>query len=172
MKPKIEQINKTLKGADKSEQILKTYKEFGISPLSGLKGSIGLFVQLPILIAVFAVTTESALFRDAPFLWATDLSLPDRTLALSFSIPGLGSYVNALPIILGIISVIAAFVHARSAASGPGSSPRSGLLLALAFVVFFYSCAAALVLYWMVVNISQVFENQYVTQWAPAPRGP
>ena len=123
-------------------------------------------VLLPILIALFGVTTESTLFRDVPFLWASDLSLPDRALALSFSIPGLGSYLNMLPILLGIISVFAALIQSRS--SG-GTSPRSGLLLALAFVVFFYSFAAALVLYWMVVNVSQIFEGLYVTRVQSVP---
>jgi YidC/Oxa1 family membrane protein insertase len=165
MKPKIAQINDTLKGAEKSEQILQTYKEFGISPFSGLKGSIGLFVQLPILIALFAVTTESALFREAPFLWITDLSLPDRTLEWPLTIPILGSYLNLLPILLGVICTIAALVQAHSA--GTGTSPRSGLILALAFVIFFYPCAAALVLYWMVVNVSQIFEGLYVTRVTP-----
>lgn len=164
MKPKIRQISKTLKGAAKSEEILNTYKEYGISPFTGLKGSIGLFVQLPILIALFAVTTESALFRDVPFLWAPDLSLPDRYMALSFSIPAVGGYVNLLPILLGIISVFAALIQTRATGFGAGSSPRSGLLLALAFVFFFYSCAAALVLYWIVINVSQIFESQYVTR--------
>ena len=65
MKPRLQEINKTLKGAEKSEAVFQTYKDYGISPFSGLKGSIGLFVQLPILIALFAVTTESAMFRDA-----------------------------------------------------------------------------------------------------------
>jgi YidC/Oxa1 family membrane protein insertase len=166
MKPKIEHINSTLKGAEKSEQVLQTYKEYGISPFSGLKGSIGLFAQLPILIALFAVTTESALFRDVPLLWVTDLSLPDRAFTLSFSIPGLGGYVNLLPILLGIVSVIAALMNARNSDSG---STRSGLILALVFVIFFYSCAAALVLYWIVVNVSQIFESSYAARTAPRP---
>jgi YidC/Oxa1 family membrane protein insertase len=159
MKPKIEHINKTMKGAAKSERILEIYKEHGISPFSGLKGSLGLFVQLPILIALFAVTTESAMFREVPFLWFADLSLPDRTLALPFTIPGLGAYFNVLPILLGIVCVAAALILSRSAS---GSSPRAGLILALVFVVFFYSCAAALVTYWLVVNVSQIFEGMYV----------
>jgi YidC/Oxa1 family membrane protein insertase len=161
MKPKIDHINSTYKGAEKSERILGTYKEHGISPFSGLKGSMGLLIQLPILIAFFAVTTESALFRDATFLWATDLSLPDRAMSLSYSIPGMGAYLNLLPIILGIVSIAAAYIQVRS---GAAASPRSGLILALVFVGLFYSCAAALVLYWLVVNVAQIFEGLYVTR--------
>jgi len=128
-----------------------------------------LFVQLPILIALFAVTAESALFRDAPLFWVSDLSLPDRAFALSFSIPGLGNHVNLLPILLGVISVIAALIHARITDFSGGGSPRSGLVLALVFVAFFYSCAAILVLYWMVVIVSQVVEGLYVARTTPVP---
>jgi YidC/Oxa1 family membrane protein insertase len=162
MKPEITHIEENLDGPEKNENILQTYKAYGISPFSGLKGSISLFIQIPILIAVFAVTTESALFHNVPFLWLSDLSLPDRILFLPFSIPGLGAYINLLPIILGVISVLAAFVQSRSGDGGASASPRAGLILASIFVVFFYSCAAALVLYWIVANVSQIFEHQYV----------
>lgn len=158
MKPAIERIQATMKGAQRSEEILGVYKEHGVTPLSGLKGSAGLLIQLPILIALFAVTTESALFLDAPFLWAPDLSLPDRALALPFRIPGLGSHLNALPLVLGAACVAGAAAQSRFAAPGTEVPLRSGLVLALAFVVLFYSCAAALVLYWTVVNLAQIAE--------------
>jgi YidC/Oxa1 family membrane protein insertase len=164
MKPRLEEINKTLKGAEKSEEMFKTYKDFGISPFSGLKGSLGLFIQLPILIALFAVTTESAIFRDVSFLWISDLSLPDHTIQLTLAVPGVGRYLNFLPFLLGVICVAAALIQSRSAGPGVESSPRSGLILALIFVIFFYPCAAALVLYWIVVNTSQIFEGLYVSR--------
>lgn len=157
MKPKVEIINNTLKGAEKSERMLDLYKEFGISPFSGLKGSLALFLQLPILIAVFAITTESAIFRGVSLLWATDISLPDRAAELPFSIVGLGGYLNMLPVVLGLVSVSAAYVQSRLA--GGRRIPLAGLLLALAFVAFFYSCAAALVLYWIIVNFMQILES-------------
>lgn len=166
MKPRIDEINETLTGAEKSEQTLQAYKDFGISPFSGLKGSLGLLIQLPILIALFAVTTESALFRDAAFLWFSDLSLPDRTVSLPFSIPWLGSYFNILPMVLGLICVVSALVQSNTGDAHSSNSPRSGLILALVFVIFFYPCSAALVLYWSVVNTSQIFEGLYVSSSA------
>lgn len=169
MKPIIERIEATREGADRSEEILRTYKAHGITPLSGLKGSASLLVQVPILIALFAVTTESAMFLDAPFLWAPDLSLPDRALALPFTIPGLGSHLNVLPLVLGAACVAAAAAQARQAGPGATASLRSGLVMALAFVVLFYSCAAALVLYWTTVILAQMAEAAYVARSARAP---
>src|SRR5690606_6219870 len=53
MKPKIASVRARYKGAEQSERILGIYKENGVSPFSGLKGSAGLFLQIPFLLAVF-----------------------------------------------------------------------------------------------------------------------
>jgi YidC/Oxa1 family membrane protein insertase len=163
MKPTIERIKQNYKGAERSEKILQAYEAYGFSPLAGLKSSAALFIQLPVLIALFAVTTESALFRDAPFLWISDLSMPDGVLGLPFNIPLLGDQMNLLPVALGIVSVIATQAQRRMHAS---ASPRTGLFLALLFVVLFYSCAAALVLYWLTVNAVQIIEGLCMRQGA------
>ena len=60
--PEIADIKSRLKGGDQSEAILELYQSRGVNPLSGLKGSVGLFVQIPILIAMFNVASDSALF--------------------------------------------------------------------------------------------------------------
>jgi len=162
MAPKIDEINAEFKGAEKSERTLELYKEYGVSPFTGLKGTAALFVQLPILVVFFAITTESALFRDIPFLWFDDLSLPDRTFRLPFAIPGIGGYVNFMPIILAIVSVLASIVQKHSAVGSALKFSGGAMLMVLMIVVFFYSCASALVLYWTTANIAQIFEGEYV----------
>ena len=163
MIPEINKVKQMYKGAEQSEAILAIYDKNGISSWSGLKGSLALFVQLPILIAVFAVTTESVVFREVPFFWIGDLSLPDRVLTFSRSIPGLGMNLNLLPLILGIINI---YSMGRQRYNNPDSLKGANymaLLLTLLIVFFFYSFAAALVLYWAVVNFVQVFESEYVS---------
>ena len=150
MAPEIVEAKATLSGAAESERILAIYKAHGVSPLSGLKGSAALLVQLPILLAFFGVTTEADVFRDASFLWVTDLAAPDRLTDLGAHIPLLGSAVNALPLALGAVGWLASV---RNPQAG-----RSGLWLNLAFTVLFYPFAAALVLYWVVVNVAQWLE--------------
>ncbi len=111
MAPKINAINTTFQCAEMSERTLELYKEYRVSPFTGLKGSAALIVQLPLLIAFFSITTEFALFRDIPFLWHTDLSLPDQTFRLPFTIPGNGGYVVFMPIIFGLVSALASAIQ-------------------------------------------------------------
>ena len=106
IKPQIAQIKIAYKGAEQSERILSVYRDNGVSPLSGLKGSLGLLIQLPILIAVFNVTTESSVFSGAAFLWIADLSRSDGLVSLGVSIPTLGAWFNVLPVLLGVMNVL------------------------------------------------------------------
>lgn len=156
MQPQIDHARAHYKGAEQSERILAIYKENGISPFSGLKGSVGLFVQIPFLLAVFNVTTASALFAGAGFLWISDLSLPDTAAMLPFGIPLLGNHLNALPIALGAVNVFS--LRQPTAESGSGSRVTP-LIVTLLIVFLFYSFAAAVVLYWLTVNLLQAGER-------------
>jgi len=162
MASEIDQFKQRYKGAEQSEAILETYKKYGVSPWSGLKGSMALLVQLPILVTVFTVTTESAIFREIPFWWFNDLSLPDRSLAFPLSIPGVGRYLNVLPLILGLINIYSMRRQRRNNPDSAEGANRISLFLTLLIVFFFYSFSAALVLYWIVVNLVQILESEYV----------
>lgn len=150
MAPYIAEAKETYKGAQQSERIVAIYKQFRITPLSGFKGSVGLLLQLPVLIAVFNVTTESALFKGETLLWINDLSMPDRLLDLGHSLPVLGSGFNLLPLLLGGVGWYSARMQ--------GSANSGGLWLHAIITVLFYSFASALVLYWLTVNVLQAIE--------------
>ena len=153
MAPEILSIKANLNGAEQSEAILALYKRYRVSPFSGLKGSASLAVQIPILITIFGLTTESAIFREAAFLWMDDLSLPDALFSLPFVIRGLGGGLNALPLLLGIVSVPASYRLRLLNPVGSSSVRWTALRLSLVIVVLFYSFAAALVVYWITVNV-------------------
>jgi membrane protein insertase Oxa1/YidC/SpoIIIJ len=85
----------------------------------------------------------------------------DRLLPLSFSLPYFGSYVNLLPIALGIVTFV-------SMAYTNNGWDRSGLTKGLAmgglFFVLFYSFPAALVLYWLAANLLQFVQQLVIGQ--------
>lgn len=159
--PLIADIRDKYKGAEQSERILAVYSENKISPFSGLKGSIGLFVQIPFLLAVFNVTTSSSIFAGESVLWIADLSQADRAFVLPFYIPFLGDSINALPLILGVVNISFA-----DTTSGSSMSARwTPILISMLIVLVFYSFCAAVVLYWLTVNVLQIAERQLQTRF-------
>lgn len=165
MRPAMEEIKRTSKGEKRSERMLSLYKEHGISPFSGLKGSAALFVQIPILICLFNVTAESAVFRDASFLWMSDLSLPDQLALLPFVVPLFGASLNLLPIALGAVNLFSGSLEAKREPTA-SSRNRTALIFTILILVFFYSCSAALVLYWLAVNLTQMAERRFLRRKA------
>ena len=163
IKPQIAQIKIAYKGAEQSERILSVYRDNGVSPLSGLKGSLGLFIQLPTLIAVFNVTTESTVFSGAAFLWIADLSRSDGLVSLGVSIPTLGAWFNVLPVLLGVMNVL---VMRRQQADSTDRTLVVAGVVSVLIVFFFYSLAAALVLYWMTITLVQIGENSIASKLA------
>jgi len=164
-KPQIDKAKADLRGAEQSERILAVYKENKISPFSGLKGSVGLLVQIPFLLAVFNVTTRSSIFACQEFLWIADLANPDAAFALPLVLPILGGYINALPLVLGVTNVLSA-IRDRDTVAAAKVVP---IAISLLIVTVFYSFSAALVLYWLTVNLLQSVEKALMQKLEKAP---
>ena len=156
--PEIAEIKSRLKGGDQSEAILELYQSRGVNPLSGLKGSVGLFVQIPILIAMFNVASDSALFSGVSMGWVSDVSQPEHTFSWGLNLPLLGQYFNATAFGL------AAFML-WSELSKPERSYGS-LLFAVVVGVLLYSFPVFLVVYWLLITVAQYLEQQLVTHEA------
>ena len=153
MHPLINAAKRDLNGAAQSERILEIYKQHGVNPFSGLVGSVGLFVQIPILLCVFNVLAESSAFAGIGFWLLEDLAEPDRAIPLGIGVPLLGAYLNVMPLVLGACLWLSGYV-----AGFEGQSARGGMVLSLVMVLFFFSFASGLVLYWMVVTLLRVPE--------------
>jgi YidC/Oxa1 family membrane protein insertase len=154
-KPQMDKARRDFKGAERSERILAIYKDNRITPFSGLKGSVGLLVQIPFLLAIFNVTTRSSIFAHEEFLWISDLALPDAAMALPFVIPILGGHVNVLPLALGVFNILSSVRDQDTS----HTSKVIPIIISLLIVTVFYSFSAALVLYWLTVNLLQAGER-------------
>ena len=154
-KPQMDEARKDYKGAEQSERILAIYKDNRITPFSGLKGSVGLLVQIPFLLAIFNVTTRSSIFAHEEFLWISDLALPDAAMALPFVIPILGGHFNVLPLVLGVFNILSSVRDQDTS----HTSKVIPIIISLLIVTVFYSFSAALVLYWLTVNLLQAGER-------------
>ena len=159
--PLLKEIKSTHTGVEQSEQIVKLYELQNYQHGAPFKSLLGIGIQIPVLVALFNILGNVSALNGASFLWINDLTVADRLLPLSFSLPYFGSYVNLLPIALGIVTFV-------SMAYTNNGWDRSGLTKGLAmgglFFVLFYSFPAALVLYWLAANLLQFVQQLVIGQ--------
>jgi membrane protein insertase Oxa1/YidC/SpoIIIJ len=113
---------------------------------------------VPVFIAAFNMLAENPWLAGEAFLWISDLSQPDTVAQLPFSIPFLGSGVNLLPLLMTVLSIIAAWLQNRGVSDALARQRlgRRLWLMSLAFLLLFYTFPAGMVLYWTVNNASAV----------------
>ena len=101
-----------------NQETMKLYAEEGVNPMGTLVGMLPLFIQMPILVALWTGLNTDINLRHAPFdgWWIKDLAAPDALVAFDppITIPVLGQLpllgwmftgvtgLNLLPILMGI----------------------------------------------------------------------
>ncbi len=158
MKPHLDALKKKY-GKDRQklmEEQGKLYQEFGISPAASLGGCLPMTIQMPIWIALYqglyrlASTPEFA----APFLWIENLGVPETA-----------------PWLLIAFTAISQYLLAKMTAQPSGDEQQRTMnrmmqIMMPAMMVYFGTLVpAGLVLYWVVNNIFQFFQQLYTTGW-------
>jgi YidC/Oxa1 family membrane protein insertase len=142
-----------------NKEMLKIYQDYGVNPLGGC---LPMLIQIPIFFGFFYMLQGAVELRHQGFLWVDDLSQPDTV----FRIPGLGLPVNLLPLVM-----TATMYWSMSVAPQPAGVDNPMLkvmkLMPLMFLVFCYSYAAALSLYWTMQNVLSVVQIKYNLQRKP-----
>ena len=97
LKPQIEKLKEKVKDSQQQQvETMKMYREFGVNPLGGC---MPMLLQMPIWIALYRFFPASIEFRQASFLWATDLSSYDVLTYLPFEIPFVGGHISLFTIL-------------------------------------------------------------------------
>jgi len=123
-------------------------------------GCLMIFFQFPIWIALFAALRVEFALRHESFLWATDLSMPDRLFGLPFW-PG---EFNILPMLMLALWVI----QQKLAPSPGGDDPQVKMQMKMVkfmpymFFIFLYKYAAALSVYMCVSSAWSIIESKMV----------
>ena len=158
--PILSTIKKNYKGAEQSEKILAMYKDQGVHPLYSLKSLLGVLVVIPVFIGAFDMLAENIHLSGESFLWIADLSQPDAFVAMPFSLPFFGGYLNLLPFIMTGFSFAASKLHTHPAmdAAQQRRQARNLVLMSLGFLVLFYTFPAGMVLYWTTNNLISVIK--------------
>jgi YidC/Oxa1 family membrane protein insertase len=158
MKPLVQSLNETYKGVELSQHMVELYQREKFDHLLPFKGMIGLFIQIPIFIALFNVLAETPELSGASFLWIGDLALSDRLFSLGVNIPFFGGYFNLLPFVMAFVTVLSTWYASKKSSE---QKMQFGALFGMAgaFFVLFYSFPAALVLYWTFSNLFQFIQQ-------------
>lgn len=134
---------------------LELYKKYGVSPLKGCSsGCLPLFLQIPVIWALWSVLPRLVELKGEKFLWIKDLSLPDRTFHLPFSLPFLGEWINILPILTAIIMYIQMkFTNPEVDPEQASQQKIMGIIFPIIFGIIFYQFLSALLLYWLINSL-------------------
>ncbi|GJM10533.1 MAG: hypothetical protein DHS20C11_28090 [Lysobacteraceae bacterium] len=161
LQPMIAQIRAESRGEEQVNRLNALYKEHGVSPLYAFKSLTGLLIQIPIFIAAYHLLHEHAGLNGVEFLWIQNLALPDHAISLPFTIPFFGGWINALPLLMTVLTIITARLHQDQTLTPDLAiaQQRQLYLMALAFLLLFYTFPAGMVLYWTTNNAVEAVKS-------------
>ena len=154
IQPKLQKIKEKYKNDTQklSKAQMQLFKDAGYNPASSC---LPLFLQMPILFAVFTVFRTTIDFRGAPFFgWITDLSVPDTL----FSIGGLP--INILPFFMGATM----FLQQKMMSPNSSDPQQKTMMYAMngVFLILFYTFPSGLNLYYSVFNLLSIAQQKYM----------
>ena len=133
-------------GNDKEQlnrELLSLYRTYKVNPLGGC---LPMLVQFPIFIAFYWVLLGSIELRHAPFmLWMKDLSAYDPY------------YIT--PVLMGASMFI---TQKMTPTTGDPTQAKMMLAMPIVFTFMFLKFPLGLVIYWLVNNILQIFQQLYI----------
>jgi YidC/Oxa1 family membrane protein insertase len=170
IQPKLTAIRNKYKANPRkmNEEIMAFYKTEGINPLN--PGCLPMFLQMPLLIALFVVLQRAIELRGVPTLlvpWVKDLSMPESIYHLPFQIPMYGSNFAIIPIVMALLT----FFQNRMTIKDPNQKFMIWFMPIFMFVLF-NNFPAGLVIYWTLSSalglVQQKLVDRSIAAKAPA----
>ena len=155
LQPQLDEIKRNYKGEEAHNLTLAVYKEHGVNPLYTLKSLVGFLIQIPIFIAAFDMLGENIALDGASFWWIDDLAAPDNWIALPFTLPFFGGYLNLMPVLMTGVTLLSSWVQQDENLTPELERAQTMrlYLMAGAFFLLFYTFPAGMVLYWTTNNV-------------------
>ena len=162
LKPKMAKVRDKYKDDQQAAQLetMKMYREYGVNPVGGC---LPVLVQMPIWFALFRFFPASIQFRQAPFLWAHDLSSYDVIAWLPFEIPFFGAHISLFTVLYGVSMIAYTYYNSKQMdMSAMGGNQQAKMMMymqymmPIMFLFFFNSYAAGLTTYMFTSNIMNI----------------
>jgi YidC/Oxa1 family membrane protein insertase len=160
LKPQLAGLREKHKDDMQKQQMetMKVYREYGVNPLGGC---FPVVLQMPVWFALYRFFPASIEFRQASFLWATDLSSYDVFFYLPFDIPFFGGHVSLLTL-LWTASTIAYTYYNMQNMDMSQMNPALKYMqyfMPVMFLAFFNSYASGLTLYLLYSNLLNIMQT-------------
>ena len=146
----------------KQQKTMELYRQAGANPMGGC---LPMLLQMPILIAMFTFFPSCIELRGQSFLWANDLSAPDKILEWSGNIPILsslfGNHLSLFCLLMTATNIIYTWLTTKSQ---PSSQSMPGMkwmmyLMPLMFLFFFNNYAAGLSYYYFIFTLITILQT-------------
>jgi YidC/Oxa1 family membrane protein insertase len=141
IQPELNDIQKRYKSDPQKLQaeMMRVYKEHGMSPFSMFSGCLPLLLPMPVLFALFFVFQNTIEFRGVGFLWLHDISQKDPY--------------YLLPIAMGLSMYVLTWIGSRNTPPNP-QTKMMGYIFPVMMTFLLANLAAGLNLYYAVQNIA------------------
>lgn len=135
-------------------------RKAGANPFTGC---LPMFLQMPILFALYGAFSHAYEIRQAGFLWIKDLSLADHFMALNFW----PHQLNLLPILYMGMTVAQTMLQPKPATSDPQQDQQRKMMMFMpvAFGFLFYRMPAGLLLYFAASATFGMIESWYIRKY-------
>ncbi len=155
LKPQIEKLKEKVKDPQQQQvETMKMYREFGVNPLGGC---MPMLLQMPIWIALYRFFPASIEFRQASFLWATDLSSYDVMTYLPFEIPFVGGHISLFTILWAGTTLIYTYYNTKHMDMSANPAMKyMQYLMPIMFLGFFNTYASGLTCYLFFSNLFNI----------------
>ena len=168
--PDIAEINAKYPGQEnalkRQQKTMQLYRKAGTNPMGGC---LPMLLQMPILIAMFSFFPSCIELRGQSFLWAADLSAPDKIVEWGGQIPFLtnsfGNHISLFCMLMTVTNIVYTYLNmqAQKQQGMPGMKWLM-YLMPLMFLVFFNNYASGLSYYYFIsllITIAQTYSCRY-----------
>lgn len=120
-----------------NQKMAELYKEQGVNPFAGC---LPLLIQMPIMIGIFYGIRDFQYVGPANFMWMENISLPDPIF------------------VLPVLSALTTYIQSKQSMPDTSSTQNKVMLYFMPLFIGYISFQfpAALVLYWVVMNLMQI----------------
>ncbi len=151
----------------KQQKTMELYRQAGANPMGGC---LPMLLQMPILIAMFTFFPSCIELRGQSFLWANDLSAPDKIIQWGTHIPIIsslfGNHVSLFCLLMTVTNIVYTWMTTKSQ---PSSQSMPGMkwmmyLMPLMFLFFFNNYASGLSYYYFIsllITILQTYSCRF-----------